>query len=133
MTIPAGMQAKVVLLDAVSASRSRLGDAFHARLIEPVSISSNVVIPAGSVLEGVVAKAQKPRMLSRSGSLLLSFTSIRNSEGAAKRIDASIAGLSLDSRSHTKIDPSLFVTDFGRCFFRNVTGFSVPHVSANFC
>jgi hypothetical protein len=105
MTVPAGMQAKVVLLDGVSASSSRLGDIFHARLIEPVSISSNVVIPAGSVLEGVVAKAQKPRMLSRSGSLLLSFTSIRNSDGTAKRIDASVAGLSLDSRSHTKIDP----------------------------
>ena len=104
MTVPAGMQAKLVLLDDVSASGSHSGDAFHARLVEPVAVSSNVVIPAGSIVEGVVAKAQKPRMLSRSGSLLLSFTSVSDSDGTVKRIDASISSLNLDRRSHTRID-----------------------------
>jgi hypothetical protein len=103
MMVPAGMQAKLVLLDGVSASGSHSGDAFHARLLEPVSVGSNVVIPAGSIVEGIVAKAQKPRMLSRSGSLLLSFTSVSDGR-TVKRIDASISSLSLDKRSHTRID-----------------------------
>jgi hypothetical protein len=105
VTVPAGTQAKVILLDSVSASGSRLGDTLHARLIEPVLVDSKVVIPAGTVLEGVVAKAQKPRVLSRAGSLLISFTSIDNPEEAAKHIDTSVADVSVDKRSHTKIDP----------------------------
>src|SRR5256884_9650389 len=95
MTVPAGTQAKVILMDAVSASGSHEGDTFRARLIEPISVSSTFVLPAGSVLEGRVAKAQKPRMMSRSGSLLLSFTSVTNPDGTDKRIDASVAGGSL--------------------------------------
>jgi hypothetical protein len=103
MMVPAGMQAKLILLDGLSASGSHPGDAFHARLLEPVSVGSNVVIPAGSIVEGIIAKAQKPRMLSRSGSLLLSFTSVSDAR-TVKRIDASISSLSLDKRSHTRID-----------------------------
>jgi len=104
MTVPAGTQAKVILMD-VSASGSHEGDTFRARLIEPISVSSTFVLPAGSVLEGRVAKAQKPRMMSRSGSLLLSFTSVTNPDGTDKRIDASVAGVSLDRRSHTRVRP----------------------------
>jgi len=105
ITVPAGTQAKVLLMDAVSASGSHAGDTFRARLVEPISVSSTFVLPAGSVLEGRVAKAQKPRMMSRSGSLLLSFASLSNPDGTAKRIDASLAGVSLDRRSHTRVGP----------------------------
>jgi hypothetical protein len=105
MTVPAGTQAKVILMDAVSASGSHAGDTFRARLIEPISVSSTFALPAGSVLEGSVAKAQKPRMMSRSGSLLLSFASLSNPDGTAKRIDASVEGVSLDRRSHTRVGP----------------------------
>ena len=103
ITVPAGTQAKVILLDAVSASGSHVGDRFRARLIEPISVRSTFVLPEGSVLEARVAKAQKPRMMSRSGSLLLSFASVTNPDGTAKRIDASVAGVSLDRRSHTRV------------------------------
>ena len=104
-TVPAGTQAKLILLDDLSASGSQVRDVFHARVVEPVVVSSSVIIPAGSIVEGVVSKTQKPRMLSRSGSLLLSFTSLSSSDRTAKSIDASVAGLNLDRRSHTRIDP----------------------------
>src|SRR5947208_15464350 len=106
MTVPAGTQAKVILMDAVSASVSHEGDTFRARLIEPISVSSTFVLPAGSVLEGRVAKAQKPRMMSRSGSLLLSFTSVTNPDGTDQRIDASVAGVSVDPRAHARVRPA---------------------------
>src|SRR5947208_14526609 len=96
MTVPAGTQAKVILMDAVSASGSHEGDTFRARLIEPISVSSTFVLPEGSVLGGRVAKAQKTRVVSRSGSLLLSFTSVTNRDGTDKRIDACVPGVSAD-------------------------------------
>lgn len=104
MTVAAGTQAEVVLLGGVSASGSHPSDAFLAMVIEPISVGSTVLVPAGSVLEGKVTKAQKPRMMSRSGSLLLSFTSISNPDGTANRLDASVSGVTLDKRSHARMD-----------------------------
>ena len=105
MTLPAGTPAKVVLLDGISASRSRQGDSFQARLVEPVYSGSNVVLPEGSVFEGKVVKRTPPRMLSRSGSLLFSFTAVTGPGGTIKPIAASVAGVELDRRSHTRVDP----------------------------
>lgn len=104
MRIAAGTTARVVLLGGISASKSQVGDAFQARLIEPVFLDSAVVLPEGSILGGKIAKKIPPRMLSRSGSILLSFTSVTIPGGTAEPIEASIAAMALDRRSHTRID-----------------------------
>jgi hypothetical protein len=44
-------------------------------------------------------------MLSRAGSLLLTFTGLTVPGGADSSLVASVAGLDLDQSSHTKIDP----------------------------
>jgi hypothetical protein len=104
-TIPAGTEAKVVLLDDVSASRSRPGESFHARLVEPVVLDSIVVLPEGALLVGKVAKRSPPRILSRAGSLSLAFTELNPQTAAAMPVVATISGVELDRRSHTKVDP----------------------------
>jgi hypothetical protein len=105
VTVPPGTQAKTVLLRSISASKSRPGDSFEASLVEPVYGGPGVVLPAGTVFEGRVARSQGPRMLSRSGSVMLLFTALRNPAGEAKPISASVAGVNLDRRSHTRVDP----------------------------
>ncbi len=104
-TLAAGTPAKIILLDTVSASQSHPGDVFRARLIEPVWLGSQVVLPEGTLLEGRVVKSTPPRMLSRAGSLLLTFTGLTVPGGADASLVASVTGLDLDQRSHTKIDP----------------------------
>ncbi len=104
VTIAAGTQAKVILLGSLSASKSREGDVFQARLVEPVLINSTKVLPEGSVFEGKVVKRTPPRMLSRSGSLMLSFTGVSNSRGAIEPIEATVAGVEVDRRSHSTLD-----------------------------
>lgn len=104
MRIAAGTTARAVLLEGISASKSHVGDAFQARLIEPVFLDSAVVLPEGSILAGNIAKKIPPRMLSRSGSILLSFTSVTTPGGTAEPIEASLAAVELDRRSHTRID-----------------------------
>src|SRR5262245_6678167 len=103
--IDAGTQAKVVLLGAVSASKSHAGDVIAARLVEPVRIGEKVVLPEGTVFEGRVVKAMRPRWLSRPGSLLLTFDRLTLPHGVSTPLSASIIGAELDSRSHTTIDP----------------------------
>ncbi len=101
VTIAAGTQARVILLGSVSASQSREGDLFQARLIEPIFHNSEVVIPEGSIVEGRVVKRIPPRILSRSGSLMLSFTALRSVQGTVEPIEASLAGVEVDERSRT--------------------------------
>lgn len=103
-TVAAGTQAKAILLGGVSASRSRPGDSFHARLVEPVRLGQAVVLPEGSVFDGKVVKTVRPRMLSRAGSLLLTFTKVSLPDGTSLPVAASLAGLQLQRGSHTRVD-----------------------------
>jgi len=102
--LPAATRCKILLLDSVSAARSKPGDAVRARLLEPVLLNSRVILPAGSLFQGKVVKRTAPRWLSRPGSLYLTFTDLTFPEGTRLSIAASVAGAELDQRSHTRID-----------------------------
>jgi hypothetical protein len=103
-TLPAGTHCKILLLDSVSASKSKPGDTVRARLLEPVLVNSKVILPAGTLMEGKVVKKTPPRRLSRAGSLYLAFTELTLLEGKRVPIAASLAGAELDERSHTRMD-----------------------------
>ena len=105
LTLAAGTSAKIILLGGVSAAKSHPGDLFQARLVEPVVVDSKVALPEGTLLTGKVLKSTPPRVLSRSGSLLLGFTDLILPGGMAVPAPASITGAEIDLRSHTKIDP----------------------------
>jgi hypothetical protein len=102
--VPAGTRCKILLLGTVSASHSKPGDAVTARLLEPVVLNERVVLPAGSLITGKVVKRTPPRMLSRAGSLSLSFNELTLPQGSHIAIAAAPAGAELDARSHTRID-----------------------------
>ena len=104
MTIPAGTEAKVILLRDISASTNHVSDSFQARLVEPVFLNSRILLPEGTLFEGTVQKSQAPRTLSRSGSILLRFTNLKMPSGTTSSIAASVAGAQVSQRSHTVID-----------------------------
>jgi hypothetical protein len=104
LTIAAGTQARVILMEGITASKSHPGDSVQARLVEPVYSGSTVVFPEGSVFEGKIVRRTPPRLPSRSGSVLLSFTSVTNPDGVSEPISASVVGAELDSRSHTTLN-----------------------------
>jgi len=103
-TIPAGTVCRILLLGDLFSSRNKTGDSVRARLLEPILLESHLVVPAGSLLEGKVAKAVPPRWLSRAGSLSVTFTSITLSDGDRIPITASVVGVELNRGSHTKLD-----------------------------
>jgi len=102
--IPTGTQCRLLLLNTVSASKSRAGESVQARLLSPVVLNSQVALPAGSVFDGTVVKQTPPRMLSRAGSIYLKFHSVLLPDGSRYDISASLAGAELDRGSHTRID-----------------------------
>jgi hypothetical protein len=103
-TLPAGTRLKILLLGNVSASKSQTGDIVQARLLEPLFLNSQIALPAGTMFQGKVVKKTPPRLLSRAGSLYLTFTDITLPEGTHLPVVASVAGADLDERSHTRID-----------------------------
>jgi len=102
--LPAGTRCKILLLGTVSASKSKPGDPVRARLLEPVLLDSKLALPAGTLIEGKVVKQTPPRMLSRAGSLYLTFTDLTLPGGNHFPIAASLAGIELNERSHTRMD-----------------------------
>lgn len=104
-TLPAGTTCKILLLQDVSASKSKPGDVVRAHLLDPVIVNSSVVLPAGTLVEGKVVKKTPPRWASRAGSIALTFTGLTLPGGNLMPISASLTGAELDRRSHTRIDP----------------------------
>jgi len=105
VTIPSGTEAKVVLLRDISASKNHANDTFQARLVEPVLKESKILLPEGTLFEGRVLRSRAPRTLSRSGSILLTFTNMTVPGGKSSPVAASVGGAQINQGSHTVIDP----------------------------
>lgn len=102
--VPAGTVCRVLLLEDISASKSHAGDEIHARLLEPILSDSQIVIPAGSMFEGRVIKATRPRAPSRAGSLTIAFESVQLPEGQRIPVSASLASVGVTASSPVKMD-----------------------------
>lgn len=94
-TLAAGTVARVVLLRDLRASASHTGDAFQARLCEPVYVNSRLVLPEGVLIQGEVVRSIAPRWRSRSGFLSLTFTRLKLPAGETA-IVASPSGVVVD-------------------------------------
>jgi hypothetical protein len=103
-TLLAGTVCRVLLLEDVSASKSHVGDQIHARLLEPLLSDSQIVIPAGSVFDGRIMKATRPRIPSRAGSLAIAFESVQLPEGPHIPVSASLVSVEVDAGSPIKMD-----------------------------
>jgi len=102
--LPAGTVCRILLLEDISASKSHTGDEIHARLLEPILSDSHVVIPAGSMFEGRVVKATRPRAPSRAGALTIAFESVLLPEGQRVPVSASLASVGVTAGSPVKMD-----------------------------
>ena len=103
-TLPDGTRMPVALLEGLSASKNRQGQAFQAVLLEPVLVGSTVAIPQGSILQGVLAKRIPPRRLYRPGMLNLLFNRLALPNGTATMIAASPVAAEVDRGTHMTMD-----------------------------
>jgi hypothetical protein len=102
-TLAGNFLARVSLLTQLSASQSREGDWFRARLVEPLQIDGTLV-PEGSFFEGRVNRRTPPRRLRRPGTLFLNFERIVPPTGVPIAISSSIVSVETDRRAGPKLD-----------------------------
>lgn len=108
--LPTGTTLKVRLESALSTSQSKEGDAFTARLVEPVLLDGKSLIPAGATVEGRVARTREPRRIRGTASLDLHPESILMPDGTRFHLSAAVVdtGLpkQLDVDDEGRIHPS---------------------------
>lgn len=71
----------VEFVDRLSSHDSAAGQQFTARVVEPVSVTEAVVIPAGSVVTGKVVEASPAKKVGGSSQLKVEFTWLQLPEG----------------------------------------------------
>ncbi len=102
--IPSGTHARLLLLEPLSASDSKQGDIFHARVLQPIIENGRLVVPEGSTLVGHIGKVVAPRRLNRAGSVYLAFDKLVLPNGAAQSVAASLVGTAMDKKQAGKMD-----------------------------
>jgi len=75
-TIPTGQELDVRLQDSLSSETSTVEQRFEATTVVDLLQNGRVLLPAGSVVQGVVSDVKRPGRIERAGSLTLSFDRI---------------------------------------------------------
>jgi len=106
VTIPEGTHADFLLLTELRASEKKQGDSFQARLVEPVfTADGQLLVPEGSVLDGHIARLQRPRRMSRAGSMYLAFDRLSEPGSESQKVSASLAGADVGKKEPVNMDP----------------------------
>jgi hypothetical protein len=92
-TLSAGARFDVAATDTISSRTAKIGDAFTARVVEDVkNAAGQVVIPAGSVLNGKITDVKPAPNPSTPGTLTLSVVSVTVG-GKSYPVEASVDSL----------------------------------------
>lgn len=81
VTVPAGTQLKVRLINPVSSGTATVGEHFPFQVAEPVTVGNQVVIAAGSSGVGRVVQVSKAQGKS-AGAITLEFTRVHAVDGS---------------------------------------------------
>jgi hypothetical protein len=77
VTVPSGTTLSLELRTAVASDSSKVEDAVHATLTEPLTIGGTTVLPAGTELTGVVTHVERPGRVKGRAKVAYRFDSLR--------------------------------------------------------
>ncbi|MBI1747358.1 MAG: hypothetical protein HYR55_12310 [Acidobacteria bacterium] len=92
VTLNEGTKITVRLNDHLSTKTNREGDRFSAEVITPVFYHSQVVIPAGSVVNGRISHLKRPGRITGKADIDFRFETLRLQNGPEEYIVARLAG-----------------------------------------
>ncbi|HEV2425257.1 MAG TPA: hypothetical protein VGZ29_10560 [Terriglobia bacterium] len=104
---PPGSLLQTALLTPLSSATARRGMPVEAIVTRPLfSEDHQLVVPQGSLMEGVVVQAQRAQRLKfhRNGVLRFTFNRIQTPHGAVQTVAASLTAVDVDKRERLKLD-----------------------------
>jgi type IV secretion system protein VirB10 len=106
ITIPAGTTIPVTLTIAIMAKTTHRGDPVRATIAFPVTIGTQLVIPAGTYVEGTVEKVAKQKSSGQPG-LQIRFTQLVFVNGYSVPLDGTITDAKAEGLDMKSIDVSV--------------------------
>ena len=102
VTLPAGTTIQVVLETHLNTKESKSGDTFRSRLVLPVFIDEQEVLPVGGIVEGTVVRVQGPGRVAGKAEMQLRPEKITLPSGEVLPLTATITGGT--AGENTKVD-----------------------------
>lgn len=103
--IPPASTVSVWLATPLSSAKDHRGSPVEAIVSRPLfSKSHQLILPEGSLLEGIVTQSVPARRLSRNGKLSFGFTRIKLPRGATRTVETSLHAATVAKASHLKLD-----------------------------
>lgn len=99
-----GTKAHLLLLNEVTASRTRQGDLLQAQLEEPLRVGDQMTLPPGSLFEGRVSLSVPPRWMNRSAALRLRFQRLILPGGRDLEVSAFLSGAEVEEGASPQLD-----------------------------
>jgi hypothetical protein len=85
-----GTRIRVRMDNEINSKVSSENDTFTAKISEPLKVRESVVLPIGTIIEGRVTKVRRAALGGKSGSLEVSFESLRSLDGVKQKIEGAL-------------------------------------------
>jgi hypothetical protein len=85
-----GTRIRVRMDNEINSKVSSENDTFTAKISEPLKVRESVVLPIGTIVEGRVTKVRRAALGGKSGSLEVSFESLRSLDGVKQKIEGAL-------------------------------------------
>jgi hypothetical protein len=85
-----GTRIRVRMDNEINSKVSSENDTFTAKLSEPLKVRESIVLPIGTIIEGRVTKVRRAALGGKSGSLEVSFESLRSLDGVKQKIEGAL-------------------------------------------
>lgn len=85
--LPAGTTMRVQMDNEINSKVASVNDTFTMTLVAPVAVEETILLPIGTVVEGRITKVRRASFGGKSGSLEVSFQTIKLIDGAKREIE----------------------------------------------
>ncbi len=82
-----GTKIRVRMDNEINSKVSSENDTFTVKISEPLKVRESVVLPIGTIIEGRITKVKRAALGGKSGSLEVSFETLRSPDGAKQKIE----------------------------------------------
>ena len=89
VTVPAGTKVPLVMKNAISTKSAKPGDNVYLETVFPVVQNNRVLIPAGTYVQGVISRVERPGRIKGKAEVQMHFTT----HGVPERLHCLAAGV----------------------------------------
>jgi hypothetical protein len=95
-TIPKGTSVDLALETGLDSNVAKVGDTFRAKVVQPLYVEGQLILPAGTIVHGEVDTVKSVRDGARSGVIGVKFVRMELPSGETRDIDAKLISLRQD-------------------------------------